>query len=130
MSGECEQCGECGLECICHTDLTINEALRFAYSLRETQIQLANEIKSLTKDLIDLNIDNIGWISVKNYLPEIGKRVLVYQKDGITGDYEIIIQYRQFEEIWSDYGYHRISHWMPLPKVPESEDIECDQCDI
>lgn len=60
------------------------------------------------------------WINVKDKLPDIGQRVLVYQKDGVQGGNEIDIEYRQCEDFWSDQGIiSGITHWMPLPEIPK-----------
>lgn len=74
------------------------------------------------------------WISVKDRLPEIGQRVLVYQKSGVFGGNEIEITYRidEFYEsseeinnqiVWDGQGMcNDIHHWMPLPEPPVSDE--------
>ncbi len=60
------------------------------------------------------------WINVKEKLPKINQRVLVYQKDGVHGGYPIDIEYRDSLDFWSDQGiYSEITHWMPLPEAPK-----------
>lgn len=62
------------------------------------------------------------WVSVKEKLPKIGQRVLVYQKDGVHGGNSIDIEYRMCEDFWSEQGIHSdITHWMPLPTPPKAE---------
>ena len=61
------------------------------------------------------------WISVKDRLPEVGKKVLVYCKEN-KNDYEIGAYsdtYRGFfvRQTW----YENITHWMPLPQPPKGE---------
>lgn len=63
------------------------------------------------------------WISVKQEVPEYGKRVLLYMKAPTWGDKQIHIGCRthtdQSGDHWNvDYG-HYISHWMPLPEPPK-----------
>lgn len=61
---------------------------------------------------------DMKWISVKDSLPEVGKKVLVYCKEN-KNDYEIGAYsdtYRGFfvRQTW----YENITHWMPLPQPP------------
>jgi hypothetical protein len=63
-----------------------------------------------------------GWISVKEKVPEYGKRVLLYMKAPDWGDKQIHIGSRTHTDMsgdhWNvDYG-HYISHWMSLPELP------------
>lgn len=66
-----------------------------------------------------------GWISVKDRLPEDDKDVLVYD----SGSKEIIMaSYNSDYDEWStpyDYYYDldndKITHWQPLPELPEAE---------
>lgn len=66
-----------------------------------------------------------GWISVKDRLPEIGEKVLVYSKFGHVSDmtlqrhggqngYDVLI----FDPHGMKPGTD-ITHWMPLPEQPE-----------
>lgn len=52
-----------------------------------------------------------NWISVKDKLPEIRERVLVYRKKGVTEDIQIFNWYPDDENIFT--------HWMPLPEPPK-----------
>ena len=61
------------------------------------------------------------WISVKDRLPEVGKKVLVYCKEN-KNDYEIGAYsdtYRGFfvRQTW----YENITHWTLLPRPPKGE---------
>ena len=61
------------------------------------------------------------WISVKDRLPENGKKVLVYCKEN-KNDYEIGAYsdtYRGF--FVRQTCYENITHWMPLPQTPKGE---------
>lgn len=66
-----------------------------------------------------------GWISVKDGLPEIDQKVLVYD----TGDETEIHVYHLREDLdglyWDDEGgwavdFENVTHWMPLPE-PQKE---------
>ena len=62
-----------------------------------------------------------NWISVKDRLPENGKKVLVYCKEN-KNDYEIGAYsdtYRGF--FVRQTCYENITHWMPLPQPPKGE---------
>lgn len=62
------------------------------------------------------------WISVKDRLPDYAKDVIVYDELGW-----VYPAYHTFAECWR-YSFtskrcsHKITHWMPLPEPPESED--------
>lgn len=59
------------------------------------------------------------WISVKDRLPPIGLRVLVYACHGVHGGDIIDIEYRVDDTFWSEDGvYSSITHWMSLPEAP------------
>ena len=74
------------------------------------------DIFEQTYEPADLN----GWISVKDRLPEDDKEVLAYDSE----HKEIVIAlYDSEDEEW-DYGdwYEgAITHWQPLPELPEVE---------
>ena len=64
----------------------------------------------------DLN----GWISVKDRLPEDDKEVLAYDSE----HKEIVIAFYDSEyEEWTydDWYDGEITHWQPLPELPEVE---------
>jgi hypothetical protein len=58
-----------------------------------------------------------GWISVKDRLPEVGERVLIYVP-ATDGDCDHWIADFQMQGKWQMFGYNA-THWMPLPKPPE-----------
>lgn len=68
------------------------------------------------------------WISVKDRLPEIGKSVLIYYPKW-DGD-EIQVAKLEDDGMMFDIcgefniGTGVVTHWMPLPQKPESEDAE------
>ena len=60
------------------------------------------------------------WISVKDKLPEVGVKVLVYSAEN-KNDYEVGAYsdtYRGFfvRRFW----YENITHWQPLPEPPRT----------
>ena len=55
------------------------------------------------------------WISVKERMPEIGERVLIYQKGCLFE-----IDYIDYGDVWESQGIHsKITHWMPMPECPK-----------
>lgn len=55
------------------------------------------------------------WISVKDRLPEVGKRVLVYRKNIKMSSTD---QYDAFPGDRFSFHYSEVTHWMPLPAAP------------
>lgn len=71
------------------------------------------------------------WVSVEERLPEMGERVLVYCNDGVMHDMlRTHPDWNPPKETWRDMAegdsYVRDfgKYWMPLPKVPKSEEVE------
>ena len=64
------------------------------------------------------------WISVKNHLPDSYKKdVLIYSPScGVNIGFAIDDSCCPFLCYDSDYDAYSITHWMPLPEPPESED--------
>lgn len=60
------------------------------------------------------------WIRITERMPEIGQRVLVFEKDGVHGGNPIDIEYRDYCGNWEGQGIiSGITHWMPLPEPPQ-----------
>lgn len=64
------------------------------------------------------------WISVKDRLPDIEERVLVYMEDLKDRDYFIQVGYidnkNKFNIGYRDeYSPEEVSHWMNLPEPPK-----------
>jgi len=55
----------------------------------------------------------MNWISVEDKLPEVGQKVLVYERSDPAG-----IKY--FVTTWGRMSINFYSHWMPL-KPPETK---------
>lgn len=68
-----------------------------------------------------------GWISVEDRLPEENKALLVCDISGVTSDerepekafYEGGIFYWQSIVNYDDGTSLRVTHWMPLPELPD-----------
>lgn len=77
-----------------------------------------NQVVDLEKSYLDFHprFKNTGWISVKERLPEINKKVLVVWSNGEIGFARHI--HDEFEnQTWDIYGSHvNITHWQPLPE--------------
>ena len=61
-----------------------------------------------------------GWISVKDQLPESGKRCLVYATQGFVCHISIASFGRQFH-LSGRRANWRVTHWMPLPEPPKED---------
>lgn len=64
------------------------------------------------------------WISVKDRLPEQGKRYLVNRYDGVTKTYFTDILWHDAHDLWWNRLYsgdYKVTHWMPLPEPPKEE---------
>lgn len=63
----------------------------------------------------------MGWISVKDRLPENDTRVLAYCKDRCIHD----MKWRWADNAWYDKGSaavylaNFVTHWLPLPELPK-----------
>ena len=70
------------------------------------------------------------WISVKDRLPEFGKKVLVCDVDAepdIANDIHMFCLWHDEDgHYWTDgdewvIDFENVSHWMPLPEPPETK---------
>lgn len=59
----------------------------------------------------------IKWISVQEKLPENNDKVLAFT---LSGKYAVA-RYDQRRRCWIAAGNLTVTHWMPLPDVPEVE---------
>lgn len=57
------------------------------------------------------------WISVQEKLPENNGKVLAFT---LSGKYAVA-RYDQRRQCWIAAGNLTVTHWMPLPDVPEVE---------
>ena len=86
------------------------------YELRETIAELSERCREQEADIEEL-LKEREWISVKDEMPPEDEAVLVWNKEGFP-----------MIDVWTGkmWGYawtvDEISHWMPLPQKPESED--------
>jgi hypothetical protein len=102
----------------------------FKDEITDRKIALLTAIDALEQDSsVKAEPDN-GWISVKDRLPEIGehyrsKLVMCYTPDG---EHEHLFDYYEVNGFGQGcftaekYFGISITHWMPLPQKPESED--------
>lgn len=79
--------------------------------------------------IIDIVIDEIskmptigGWISVKDRLPEHGKRYLIYATSESGKNNRITTAaYGGHFALSGRCAYWKVTHWMPLPEPPTDE---------
>jgi hypothetical protein len=80
--------------------------------------RLQNENTLLTAELNDYNrlLEQTRWIPVSERLPDNDGEYLTY---GIWGEM-IVGEYIAFSI--PDWGVQEVTHWMPLPELPEADD--------
>jgi len=62
---------------------------------------------------------NIGWISVKDRLPDYSNQVIVFKEHHKAIEIANRTHTSSKGDFWScEYG-HYITHWMPLPNPPQ-----------
>lgn len=81
--------------------------------------------KDIIEDAISLLkeqvLQNGGWISVKDKLPEVGKVVLAFgTRSATTGMFQGVTA-RNDCWLWKGCTIKHVSHWMPLPEPPKGE---------
>lgn len=67
-------------------------------------------------------VRNAIWISVKDRLPEEYENVLTY---GARPFYDVVYVNRLIDKKNGEWLYDGVTHWMPLPPLPEeNEDVQ------
>ena len=71
------------------------------------------------------------WISVKDKLPDLNQRVLIYVNSNLNSKFNSIeigypedCQYEDIKIIWNHQDFcswtdKEVTHWMPLPELPK-----------
>jgi hypothetical protein len=81
------------------------------------EYKYSNATHYLNKRISSIKPKESEWVSVKDEMPPEDEAVLAWNKEGFP-----------MIDVWSGkmWGYawtvDEISHWMPLPQKPESED--------
>lgn len=89
---------------------------------RKNEVQLYERLKDYESAALrkqgdkDTNVP-IKWISVQEKLPENNDKVLAFT---LSGKYAVA-RYDQRRQCWIAAGNLTVTHWMPLPDVPEVE---------
>ena len=64
-----------------------------------------------------------GWVSVKDRLPEHGKRYLIYATSGDNKNGHITTAaFSGHFALSGRCAYWKVTHWMPLPELPEEDE--------
>jgi hypothetical protein len=71
----------------------------------------------MARDFLREHFAEPGWISVHEKLPENNDKVLAFT---LSGKYAVA-RYDQRRQCWIAAGNLTVTHWMPLPDVPEVE---------
>lgn len=91
---------------------------KIIYELRETIAELSERCREQEADIEEL-LKEREWISVKDRLPDEGENVLTY---GARPFYDVFYVNRLIDKKNGEWLYDGVTHWMPLPEKPESED--------
>lgn len=98
----------------------MNNPYKIIYELRETIAELSERCREQEVDIEEL-LKEREWISVKDRLPDEGENVLTY---GARPFYDVFYINRLIDKKNGEWLYDGVTHWMPLPEKPESEDAE------
>ena len=60
-----------------------------------------------------------GWISVKGRLPETTGRYQVVFRHFSQVFHVGLCDFNSEKKTWACYSDHKVSHWMPIPELPE-----------
>lgn len=59
----------------------------------------------------------VEWVSVRDCMPEIGKRVLLF-----VGGHVLVgerVEYSRYVDIRGEFYARSVTHWAPLPEGPK-----------
>lgn len=102
-----------------------------------TSLDYINEIQRLQADVAKLTVENekllnkiakiqfelddvvSEWISVNDRLPEEYENVLTY---GARPFYDVVYINRLIDKKNGEWLYDGVTHWMPLPPLPEEDE--------
>ena len=103
------------------------EGRNVIFEITKLQADALKEIERLeavNRDLFETSskaIQNIEkkhqWIPVDERLPEKSGCYLVIVNDGLNNPVCEIISYRN--SLWNIFDHEKVTHWMPLPELPE-----------
>lgn len=65
------------------------------------------------------------WIRIKDKLPELGERILIYGKDN-NGEMRVLYGFRVYgywvvAESWGTYSCSDVTHWAKMPEGPKKQ---------
>ncbi len=111
------ECKDCIHFCVCSTYTAPNESYSEvggcpAFKNSAEFVRAVQEPKGVENDRFNT------WISVKERLPEVGKKVIVARDEKVEQGV-----YRGVNGWWKVYGTNTksVTHWMPMPQPPKGE---------
>ena len=111
------ECKDCIHFCVCSTYTAPNESYPEVGGC--PAFKNSAEFVRAVQGPKELEIDRFNkWISVKERLPEVGKKVIVARDEKVEQGV-----YRGVNGWWKVYGTNTksVTHWMPMPQPPKGE---------
>ena len=91
----------------------------------QAQRRFYEERKILTARIAELEAER-RWIPVSERLPEVNEDVFTVVYDTNDGSTSVSALKHHGDGVWFiwDKGYYVVTHWMPMPKLPEPEEVK------
>ena len=89
----------------------------------QAQRRFYEERKILTARIAELEAAQ-RWIPVSERLPEVNEDVFTLVYDTNDGSTSVSALKHHGDGVWFiwDKGYYVVTHWMPMPKLPEAQE--------
>lgn len=89
----------------------------------QAQRRFYEERKILTARIAELEAAQ-RWIPVSERLPEVNEDVFTVVYDTNDGSTSVSALKHHGDGVWFtwDKGYYVVTHWMPMPKLPEAQE--------
>ena len=88
----------------------------------QAQRRFYEERKVLNARIAELEAER-RWIPVSERLPEVNEDVFTVVYDTNDGSTSVSALKHHGDGVWFiwDKGYYVVTHWMPMPKLPEAQ---------